>query len=81
LQPNFSDHWLWRNDTIEGYLVRDVYQLLTTIDDPEVDATSYLIWHKQVPLKVFVLAWRQFKNKLLTKDNLIMRVIQQDAFV
>jgi hypothetical protein len=29
-----------------------MYNLLTTIDALDTDATSDLIWHKQVPLKV-----------------------------
>jgi hypothetical protein len=58
------------HDTIGGYSVRDAYRLLTTMDAPEVGATSHLIWHIQVPLKVSVLAWRLFRNRLPTKDNL-----------
>jgi hypothetical protein len=50
------------------------------MDDPDVDATSDFIWHKQVPLKVFVLAWRLFRHRLPTKDNLATRnIIKQDA--
>jgi hypothetical protein len=50
------------------------------MDGPEVDVTSDLIWHNQVSLKVSVLAWRLFMNRLPTKDNLAMRnIIQQDA--
>ncbi|MCI21649.1 helicase-like protein, partial [Trifolium medium] len=53
---------VWRHDTIGGYSVRDEYPLLTAMEAPDVGATSDLIWHKQVPLKVSVLAWRLFKN-------------------
>jgi hypothetical protein len=40
LQPNILDHWLWRHDTVGGYSVRDVYQVLTIMDDPDLEATS-----------------------------------------
>jgi len=40
-----------------------------------VDATSNFIWHKQVSLKVSILAWRLICYKLPTKDNLVTRNI------
>ncbi|MCI35872.1 70 kDa peptidyl-prolyl isomerase, partial [Trifolium medium] len=80
LQPNISDQWLWRHDAGGGYSVKDAYRLLTTMDPPGVDAASDLIWHKQVPLKVSVLAWRLLRNKLPTKDNLVRRnIIAHDS--
>ncbi|MCI14847.1 70 kDa peptidyl-prolyl isomerase [Trifolium medium] len=80
LQPNILDQWLWRHDAGGGYSVKDVYQLLITMDPPGVDAASDLIWHKQVPLKVSVLAWRLLRNKLLAKDNLVRRnIIAHDS--
>ncbi|MCI17559.1 helicase-like protein, partial [Trifolium medium] len=63
LQPNSSDLWLWRHDIGGSYTVRDAYALLTTMDDVDTDAISDLIWHKQVPLKVSVLAWRLIRNR------------------
>jgi len=43
------------------------------------DATSDLIWHKQVSLKVSILAWRLLRNRLPTKDHLVTRdIISQD---
>lgn len=32
-----------------------------------------LIWHRQVPLKVSILAWRLLQNRLPTKENLLTR--------
>jgi len=38
------------------------------------------IWHKDVPLKVVVFAWRLFRDRLPTKDNLLRRgVITHDS--
>jgi len=38
------------------------------------------IWHKDVPLKVVVFAWRLFRDRLPTKDNLLRRgVITHDC--
>lgn len=34
-----------------------------------------LIWHKQVPLKVSILAWRLLRDRLPTKSNLVARGI------
>jgi hypothetical protein len=33
------------------------------------------VWHKHVPAKVSLLAWRLFRNRLPTKDNLALRGI------
>lgn len=39
------------------------------------------MWHKHVPLKVLLFAWRLFRNLLPTKDNLLRRSIIQANFV
>ncbi|MCI09288.1 kinesin-like protein, partial [Trifolium medium] len=80
LQPNVTDQWLWRPDSGGGYTVRGVYNLLTFTEAQDVEATIDLIWHKHVPLKVSVVAWRLFRNRLPTKDNLMRRhIITQDS--
>jgi hypothetical protein len=39
-----------------------------------------LIWHKQVPLKVSVFAWRLLRDRLPTKSNLVIRgVVSPEA--
>ncbi|PNX74762.1 O-acyltransferase WSD1, partial [Trifolium pratense] len=53
-----SDRWQWQSDPDLGYTVRGTYHLLTTIDSVTVDDAEHLIWHPQVPLKVFIFAWR-----------------------
>ena len=40
---------------------------------------SYLIWHKQVPLKVSIFAWRLLRNRLRTRSNLLDRGIISDV--
>ncbi|XP_045802968.1 uncharacterized protein LOC123896645 [Trifolium pratense] len=75
LQDHVSDRWLWRTDLDDGYTVRDAYQLLTSQDDVTLDAASGLIWHRQVPLKVSICAWRLLRDRLPTKANLVTRGI------
>ncbi|GAU16069.1 hypothetical protein TSUD_339400 [Trifolium subterraneum] len=71
---------VWQHDIVGGYSVRGAYQVLTTMETLNVDADSDLIWHKQVPLKVSVLAWMLWRNGLPTKDNLAARnIIPQDS--
>jgi hypothetical protein len=80
LHTNISDSWLWRHDTDGGYSVKGAYALLTRVDVVNEAATSDLIWHKLVPLKVSVMAWRLFRNRLPTKDNLMTRnIISHEA--
>ncbi|MCH80569.1 70 kDa peptidyl-prolyl isomerase [Trifolium medium] len=45
-----------------------------------MDAMSTFLWHKQVPAKVSVLAWRLVRNRLPTKDNLVAHhIIHPDS--
>ncbi|GAU41139.1 hypothetical protein TSUD_288280 [Trifolium subterraneum] len=69
------DVWHWRPDPIRGYSVREAYQILTSHQSMPLADVEDLIWHKQVPLKVFILAWRLLRNRLPTKDNLANRGI------
>ncbi|CAJ2644200.1 unnamed protein product [Trifolium pratense] len=75
LQDQVSDSWQWRTDLDDGYTVRGVYQLLTTQDAVTLDVASGLIWHRQVPLKVSICAWRLLRDRLPTKANLVIRGI------
>jgi hypothetical protein len=47
---------VWQYDPDGGYSVRGAYKILTTLDGQNTTDTSDLIWHKQVLLKVSVLA-------------------------
>ncbi|CAJ2669290.1 unnamed protein product [Trifolium pratense] len=75
LQDHVSDRWQWRVDMEDGYTVRGAYQLLTSQDAVSLDAASGLIWHRQVPLKVSICAWRLLRDRLPTKANLVHRGI------
>ncbi|GAU31515.1 hypothetical protein TSUD_332900 [Trifolium subterraneum] len=75
LQAQLSDTWIWRTDPVSGYSVRGAYQLLTTHPSDPHEAALDLIWHKQVPLKVSIFAWRLLRDRLPTKSNLVIRGI------
>ncbi|CAJ2674421.1 unnamed protein product [Trifolium pratense] len=75
LQDHVSDRWQWRTDLEDGYTVRGAYQFLTTQEAVTLDAASGLIWHRQVPLKVSICAWRLLRDRLPTKANLVTRGI------
>jgi hypothetical protein len=48
-------------------------------ENPNVGASSDLILHKHVPIKVSIFAWRLMCDKLPTKDNPAAReIISQD---
>ncbi|KAK2382490.1 hypothetical protein QL285_070021 [Trifolium repens] len=65
------DRWQWRLDPVSGYSVCDAYQILTSQDTVTIGAADYLLWHKQVPLKVSIFAWRLLRDRLPTKANLV----------
>jgi len=54
--------------------------VMTSQEAQRPDAASDLIWHKHVPLKVSILVWRLLRNRLSTKENLVMRgIIPHDS--
>ncbi|GAU21296.1 hypothetical protein TSUD_287060 [Trifolium subterraneum] len=75
LQAQSLDMWTWRLDPVSGYSVRGADQLLTSHPIEPLDVASDLIWHKQVPLKVSIFAWRLLRDRLPTKSNLAIRGI------
>jgi len=75
VQANTIDKWQWDPDIHEGYTVRGAYQILTEAVTSTFDATRDLVWHKQVPLKVSIVAWRLLKDRLPTRSNLHKRGI------
>jgi hypothetical protein len=75
LQVATPDMWQWRPDPAVGYTVHDAYQILTSQDSVILGEAEDLIWHRQVPLKVSILAWRLLRDRLPTKANLVSRGI------
>ncbi|WJX74571.1 hypothetical protein P8452_58208 [Trifolium repens] len=75
LQAGSLDRWQWRSDPISGYSVRDAYQVLTSQDTIVIGEAEDLIWHRHVPLKVSIFAWRLLRDRLPTKANLVSRGI------
>jgi hypothetical protein len=59
--------------------VKGAYQILTYSVFSTPVATDELVWHKQVPLKVSIVAWCLLKDRLPTKINLQRRGSLQDA--
>lgn len=55
--------------------MRGAYQILTSPVSSTNDATRDLVWHKQVPLKVSIVAWRLLQDRLPTRSNLHRRNI------
>jgi len=78
LQVDSVDVWTWILDPLAGYTVRGAYRYLTDGTPLHHDVpliSGYLLWRKDVPLKVSIFVWRLFRNRLPTKDNLFHRGI------
>jgi hypothetical protein len=73
VQANIIDRWQWDPDIQNGYTVRGAYQILITPVSSTTDDNTVLVWHKQVPLKVSIVAWRLLKDRLPTRSNLHRR--------
>jgi len=78
LQADINDVWTWITDPLTGYTVKGAYRTLTS-GTPLNPGCSFIfddiLWRKNVPLKVSIFAWRLFRNRLPTKDNLFRRGI------
>jgi len=57
LQDTSNDMWQWLLDPNEGYSVRGVYDMLTSHEHPQLHQNMEFIWHKQVPLIVYIFVW------------------------
>ncbi|GAU49411.1 hypothetical protein TSUD_407260 [Trifolium subterraneum] len=74
-QVQSVDSWQWQPDLDTGYSVCGAYQLLTSQDSVTLGEVETLIWHKQVPLKVSICAWRLLSDRLPTRAKLVSRGI------
>ena len=80
LQVYKIDTWHWKSETSQVFSVRSAYKLQAShlIGVSTVAVTT--LWNKHVPLKVVLFAWRLFRDRLPTKDNLLRRgVIPYDS--
>jgi hypothetical protein len=77
LQENNPNQWRWLLDPIHGYTVSGTYRFLTTIVDHAVAGVLNDVWHKVVPSKVSLFAWRLLQDRIPTRSNLVRRHVLQ----
>jgi hypothetical protein len=70
LQVDKDDRWLWNLESSNVFSVRSAYNVLTSQPPIELPMIVSSLWHKDVPLKAVLFAWRLFRDRLPTKDNL-----------
>ena len=73
LQDNIQDYWRWLLDPTHVYIVRGTCRFLTSHAEPMVDGVHKNVWHKLVPSKVGLFAWRLLQDKVPTRANLVRR--------
>jgi len=71
LQVEKEDRWLWNLETSHVYSVRSAYKMLTFQPLTVTVVSVSSLWNKDVPLKVVLFAWRLFRDRLPTKNNLL----------
>jgi len=59
-------------ETSNAFSIRSAYNFLTTKPIVAVPVDVKSLWHKDILLKVVIFAWRMYRNRLATKDNLII---------
>jgi len=77
LQNNTHDFWRWILDPTHGYSVRGAYHFLTSQAEPATENVISTVWHRLVPSKVSLFAWRLLQDRISTKSNLVRRHILQ----
>jgi len=77
LQENIQDQWWWLLDPIHKYSVSDTYRFRTDTVDQVAAAILNDVWHKLVPTKVSLFAWRLLQYRIPTKSNLVRRHVLQ----
>ena len=65
--------WRWLLDPIHGYSVSGTYRFLTDIDDLVAAGLFNDVWHKLVPSKVPLFAWRLLQDRIPTRSILVCR--------
>ena len=79
LQVNIQDSWKWLLDPIHSYSVRGTHRFLTSTDEPMIGVVDNNVWHKLVPSKVSIFAWRLLQNRIPTRSNLVrIHALQPD---
>lgn len=73
LQGLREDRWNWSLEPTNIYTLRSAYNFLNDQVSVNDAAPVPSLWHKDVPLKVVLFAWRLFRDRLPTKDNLYRR--------
>jgi hypothetical protein len=79
LQENIQDQWRWLLDPIHGYTVKGTYCFLTNSAVQVSTGAGLDVWHKCVPCKVSVFAWRLLQDRVPTRANLVRRQVLQTA--
>jgi len=59
--------------TSQHYTITSAYHYLTASKNVTTQESSYIIWHKLVPLKTSLFDWLLLKNHIPTSNNLLRR--------
>ncbi|GAU51451.1 hypothetical protein TSUD_413480 [Trifolium subterraneum] len=70
--------WVWEEEMLGE--CQGAYQLLTSQQQITLGATDEHIWHKQVPLKVSILAWRLLRDRTTPSKFELGEVFPEDLF-
>jgi len=73
LQVDKDDRWLWKLELSNNFTVQSAYKVKVHHHHSSFTVTPTVLWHKGVPLKVNLFAWRLTRDRLPTKNNLFRR--------
>jgi len=69
----FNEIFKSGNWGVTDFTMQSAYKVLVHQYHQATTVSLKFLWHKDVPLKVVLFAWRLFRDRLPTKDNLFRR--------
>ena len=82
ISPDSQDQWVWAAEPNGRYSARSAYRVIREAISGEGQGGGYKeLWKLRAPSKVAMFAWRLFKARLPTRDNLKRKRVELQDYL
>ena len=82
ISPDSQDQWVWAAEPNGSYSARSAYRVIREGISGEGQGEGYKeLWKLRAPSKVAMFAWRLFKARLPTRDNLKRKRVELQDYL